>query len=131
MRRSVPVDAKEESPGIRRFVRSKVRIPIRIVIRDNMKTKPFLGHGTDISRGGLGVLVPADLSLGIRVSVELDLPWPLGKIQLAGIVRNRQECFYGVEFLDGENGLGTQLATEEQLMLPTALHTSVEASSRL
>jgi hypothetical protein len=94
---------------IRRFTRARVKLPVRVAFREHMKTLCISGQGTDIGRGGLGILVPAELSLGSRVMLEIDLPQPFGKIQLAGVVRNRQECYYGVEFLDGQNGLELHL----------------------
>jgi hypothetical protein len=105
----VSVAAANARGDIRRFRRAKVKVPVRVAFRERMKTLCITGQGTDIGRGGLGVLVPADLSLGSRVMLEIDLPRPFGKIQLAAIVRNRQECYYGVEFLDEQNGLELHL----------------------
>lgn len=82
-----------------------MKVPVRIVFREKARTVSVLGQGVDIGRGGLAVLVPVELSLGSRVTLEFHLPRPLGSFQLAAVVRNRMECFYGVEFLDRENGV--------------------------
>jgi hypothetical protein len=94
-----------QAPSARRFARAKVKVLVRIVFRKKERTVSVLGQGVDIGRGGLAVLVPVELSLGSRVTLEFHLPKPLGSFQLAAIVRNRMECFYGVEFLDRENGV--------------------------
>jgi len=117
--------AVSKAPSMRRFARAKMKVPVRIVFRHKERTVAILGQGVDIGRGGLAVLVPADLSLGSKVTLEFHLPRPLGNFQLAAVVRNRMECFYGVEFLDRENGVRLDALQEKPSHLCDGEVTSV------
>ena len=82
----------------RRWTRYKLDVPVRVITQHSSKTTVTSGRGKDISEGGMGVFAGVELSIGERVEIEFTPPYGL-PIRVQGLVRNRREYSYGVEFL--------------------------------
>jgi PilZ domain len=80
-------------PDRRLFPRSGIEIPIRL-----MKPKPLTGRSHDLSEGGLGATVEADLKNDEFVGMEFKLPRSRKPINIASRVRHRTGMRYGFQF---------------------------------
>lgn len=80
----------------RRFRRYPIDVPVR-VFRNG---EQIAGRGTNISAGGLQVLVAAKFELAEQLEVEISLPYYSSQVlRLPCIVRNNSGYNHGVEFL--------------------------------
>ena len=82
----------------RRWHRSKLNLPLRVVVPKIDKTTIVSGRGTEISEGGLAVFAGTELKLGEAIFVEFTPPYSGKPLRVAAIVRNRSGYIYGVEF---------------------------------
>ncbi len=73
----------------------------RIVVRGKGRNAPLTAHGhcTDISEGGMGVVLPEAFSPGSGVMLELKLD-PTDSLAIPAIVRQRRGYYHGLEFQD-------------------------------
>jgi hypothetical protein len=61
--------------------------------------KKLQGHCRDMSEAGLGMLLPAEISIGEVVGLSFSLPELAASLELRGVVRYRRGYHYGFEFL--------------------------------
>ncbi len=92
--------AAESRKGIesRRYQRFRVDIRLRMLTGPINNNRTVFARGSNISEGGLRAFVPADLTLGDMVTLELILPYSDKKISVRGMLRNREGFSYGVEY---------------------------------
>lgn len=62
-------------------------------------TRIVHGRGRQINEGGMGVYAGVELRVGDRVEVEFSPPDSSLPIRVGAVVRNRDEYYYGMEFL--------------------------------
>jgi c-di-GMP-binding flagellar brake protein YcgR len=82
----------------RRWTRYKLDVPVRVITHRSSTSSVINGRGKDISEGGMAVFAGVELSLGERIEIEFTPPYGL-PIRVQGLVRNRSEYRYGVEFV--------------------------------
>lgn len=82
-------------PRVRRWPRLRLNVPIRIWNDDNQAVEAQTG---EISEGGLTVLCRNHLRVNEVISIEFGRPLSTEPVRITGIVRNRCEDVYGIEF---------------------------------
>ncbi len=103
-------------PHTRRWRRSDLDVPIRVIVRDSDKTKFHDGRGHGLSQGGMAVTAGAELKPGDYVAIEFTPAYTGIPIRVRGIVRNRAGYHYGVEFVT-ETEEETEQVNRLRLML--------------
>ena len=93
---------QQTSTGIvaRRWPRYPVDLPLRVRVATLAGHEFMLGHGRDVSQGGMALYVPAELEVGYTVVLELILTGSKKPLTLRAQIKNRTGFRYGVEFLD-------------------------------
>jgi len=87
--------ATSAEPRVRRWQRLPLSVPIRIWNDDNQAVEAQTG---EISEGGLTVLCRNHLRVNEVISIEFGRPLATEPVRITGIVRNRCEDVYGIEF---------------------------------
>ncbi len=93
-------------------------VQVRVITQGPTRVVTWEGHGTDISAGGLAVIVNSDLPIGSQVAVQFTLPGSDQPMIFRCFVRNREENRYGIEFIT-ENDEDYRNAGELQALLAT------------
>jgi c-di-GMP-binding flagellar brake protein YcgR len=83
----------------RRFERVRLKLHIRVHRTINGKAESFDGQAQDVSEGGLGAYVPADLQLHEAVRIEGVLPFGRKPIIFDAEVRDCRGFRFGFEFV--------------------------------
>ena len=94
---SPAVGEKAVHPVARRWTRHKLDVPIRVIVRNQEKSRVIAGRGKEISEGGMAVFAGVELRLGEKIEIEFTPPYGM-PIRVQGIVKNRNGYCYGVEF---------------------------------
>src|SRR5579864_3868695 len=88
------------SSAARKWKRYSFDTVVKIVsIRKAVKTMIF-GRTDNLSEGGLGFYAAQQLEINETVQIEFELPSARSAARLSGVVRNKIDGTYGVEFLD-------------------------------
>lgn len=87
--------ATSVEPRARRWPRLRLNVPIRIWNDDN---NPVEAQTGEISEGGVTVLCRNHLRVGEVITIEFGAPLATEPVRITGIVRNRCEDVYGIEF---------------------------------
>jgi hypothetical protein len=82
-------------PRVRRWPRLRLSVPIRIWNDDNHPVEAQTG---EISEGGVTVLCRNHLRVNEVITIEFGHPLTTEPVRIMGIVRNRCEDVYGIEF---------------------------------
>lgn len=88
----------EENEELRNYPRYRLDIRLKVITGIVTNAKAIYGRGSDISEGGMRMFVPADLTIGETVTLELTLPYTEQKLMVRGVLRNRLGFSYGVEY---------------------------------
>ena len=83
----------------RRWPRYKIDVPVRAVIHQPGRTLIRDGRGTEMSEGGMRLLLGVELGLGDEIEVEFTPPYSGNPIRVRSEVRNRNGYRYGVELV--------------------------------
>lgn len=86
---------------IRRWKRYRVDVRLKVTYwKQGVKTVAF-GQGSDVSEGGMAAYIPAELTKGENVDLELLLPYGASKepVTIKAAVRNRNDFRYGMEYV--------------------------------
>jgi PilZ domain len=67
------------------------------------------GYTTDVSEGGLAVILPEAFAPGTSVMVEMNLGEQLGGLMLPAVVRHRRGYCHGLEFVDATPSAASRL----------------------
>jgi hypothetical protein len=86
-------------PGVRRWPRYKVDVPIRIIVRIETKVVILDGRGNSLSEGGMALFAGVELKPGDQVAVEFTPPYAGPPIRVEARICNRAGYNYGLEFL--------------------------------
>ena len=102
--------------GVRRHHRTLFSVPITIEPVSGSGTRSTHGISLDISEGGLGALVPANLRVGDTVAVHL--PLPNHDLTTVAVVRHSSKQRSGLEFVGITPDQWSQLAMASTPQLP-------------
>ena len=83
----------------RRGPRYPVDLPLRVQVATPARNEFMLGHGRDVSHGGMAIYIPVELETGDAVLVELIFSTPPEILTLRAEIKNRMGFKYGVEFI--------------------------------
>ncbi|MBV9574612.1 MAG: PilZ domain-containing protein [Acidobacteriales bacterium] len=98
---NLAVDSKADSKCERRWPRYSVNVPIRVIVKTEMKSSIFDGRGTSLSEGGMEMFAGTELHVGDQVGVEFTPAYSAPPVRVAAKVRHRSGYTYGLEFLTG------------------------------
>jgi len=85
----------------RRWNRHKIDIRLKVTaaLADGTELSIF-GRGNSMSQGGIGAYIPASLSLGAPVNLELTFPYCADEVRVQAVVRSCEGFRYGLEFVE-------------------------------
>ncbi|HWZ43999.1 MAG TPA: PilZ domain-containing protein [Candidatus Saccharimonadales bacterium] len=85
----------------RRWSRHKIDIRLKVTaaLADGTQVSVF-GRGKAMSQGGIGAYIPATLSLGAPVDLELTFPYSADEVRVQAVVRSCEGFRYGLEFVE-------------------------------
>jgi hypothetical protein len=83
----------------RRWERFSVMIEVNVTMMENGKYVTFAGQASDVSKGGLRLFVTRAIDLGASLNLQFLLPYYSTKLEMRGVVRNREGFTHGVEFI--------------------------------
>lgn len=82
--------------GTRRWPRYQIDLPVRIIGVNGIRTTPFTGRGSDISRAGMALHADVALDPGDMMMLQFPTAEPS---KVNAIVRHRNGTLLGLEFL--------------------------------
>jgi hypothetical protein len=97
------------SPSGRRWLRCKLTVPVRITIEKSSRPNVINTRGSEVNNGGLAVFADTELTIGDEAELTFTPPHFYPFVTVRGVIRNRVDDAYGVEFL------ATCAAEEKQL----------------
>lgn len=89
-----------EHSDLRRSERFKLTLPVTLTLVREGRRVNMAAEGHDVSKGGMRLSVMQLLQLGESFMLEFTLPYTSTTMLIRGIVRNHNDTFYGVEFLN-------------------------------
>ncbi len=107
----------DDAANKRRSLRVQVDIPVQIFTN----SMTCSGRGHELSLVGMAVHVPIDLHEGDSIRIMFQPPNSKARFGLFGVIRNRENFRYGIEFL--------QLGSAEALELTRVINELKSASS--
>lgn len=98
---STPGKALKPAAGrrLRQHARYRCEFPVALKLLSGEEEQHWNAHCRDLSAGGIGVLVAAELKLGEVVSLNFSLPGSPAPWAVRGVLRYRRGYHYGFEFL--------------------------------
>jgi hypothetical protein len=90
---------QQEAKRQRAWQRYDVSIPVLAAASLEGQRVELRGHASDVSRGGLRLLLPRELALGTSLLMHFVLPYSSPQIAVRGVVRNRDGFSCGIEFV--------------------------------
>ena len=98
---SQPGKAPNRAPQrrLRRYPRFRAEFPVGVVLFSGNEHEQLDGHCRDLSQGGIGVLIAADLTVGEVASLTFSLPNLPEPWKIRAVIRCRRGYQYGFEFL--------------------------------
>lgn len=94
-----PVVIASPYTNVRRWPRLKLNVPIRAIVRRELRTLIVEGRGNELNEGGMAVFAGVELKLSDQIHVEFTPPYTGTPIRVRCTVRNRNGYYYGVEFV--------------------------------
>ena len=95
-----PADSTAPSYAVpRRFERIRLNLHIRVHRTVGSRSETFDGQAQDVSEGGLGAYIPADLQMNEAVRIEAVLPFGKKPILFEAEVRDCRGFRFGFEFV--------------------------------
>jgi len=110
-------------PNRRRAPRYPLAIPVDITVLRSGIPERIPGRSCDLSVGGLGVILPAELQPGDAVAVEFRLPEVKAALHAAAVARHQTQLRCGAEF--------RELSLEQQGMIRYWIRLAARASHRI
>jgi c-di-GMP-binding flagellar brake protein YcgR len=83
----------------RRYPRYRSEFPVTVTLFSGQNHERLDAHCRDLSQGGIGVLVAADLAVGEVASLTFSLPSLPDSWNVRAVLRCRRGYQYGFEFL--------------------------------
>jgi hypothetical protein len=85
----------------RRWSRHKIDIRLKVTAAQADGTPiSVFGRGNTMSQGGIGAYIPATISLGAPVCLELTFPYCADEVRVNAVVRSCEGFRYGLEFVE-------------------------------
>jgi hypothetical protein len=84
----------DDTLSVRRSARVQVDIPVQVFTNFG----PCPGRGHELGLVGMAVHVPIDLNVGDNIRIMFQPPNSKTRFGLLGLVRNRENFRYGIEF---------------------------------
>ncbi len=109
-------EAAAAHTSMRRWQRSKIRVPVTVIVRKSNKTVYVDGRGTDLNQGGIAVFAGAELGIGEEVEISFTPPYHGEPLVARTIVRNRRGYTYGMEFVVDGGGDATRVNRIRQVL---------------
>lgn len=96
-----PGKAANRSPQrrLRRYPRYRSEFPVTVTLFSGNHHERLDAHCRDLSQGGIGVLIAADLAVGDVASLAFSLPNMPDPWAVRAVLRCRRGYQYGFEFL--------------------------------
>jgi c-di-GMP-binding flagellar brake protein YcgR len=95
--KTAPLDLDDKTK--RRWDRYKVEIRVKVSLTREGQPLNFAGTAHDISEGGMGLFLPAELHPGETILIDFAMPYSQ-RLVIQGVVRNRHRFQYGVQYLN-------------------------------
>ena len=86
------------TPEGRRWRRSHLTVPVRITIEKSQRVNVINTRGCQINNGGFAVRANTGLTIGDEAEIKFTPPHFYPFVRLRGVIRNRVDDLYGVEF---------------------------------
>jgi c-di-GMP-binding flagellar brake protein YcgR len=83
----------------RRYPRYRSEFPVTVTLFSGKQHEQLRGHCRDLSQGGIGILIAADLPLGEVASLNFSLPNLPESWDVRAVLRCRRGYQFGFEFL--------------------------------
>jgi c-di-GMP-binding flagellar brake protein YcgR len=83
----------------RRYPRYRSEFPVTVTLFSGQEHEHLDAHCRDLSQGGIGVLIAADLTVGGVASLAFSLPNAPEQWEVRAVIRCRRGYQYGFEFL--------------------------------
>jgi len=98
---SQPGKAPHRATGrrLRRHPRYRSEFPLTVTLFSGNEHQNLAGHCRDLSEGGIGALIAAELKLGEVASLAFSLPGMPQEWRVRAVLRHRRGYHYGFEFL--------------------------------
>jgi len=109
-RMATKAEVNTTSPADRRWRRCQLTVPVQITIEKSQRVNVINTRGSQMNNGGLAVRTD-ELAIGDEAEIKFTPPHFYPFVRLRGVIRNRVDDVYGVEFL------ATSAAEERQLDL--------------
>jgi hypothetical protein len=86
---------------VRRWKRHNFDLAVflRVLRPEGLKT--IQACGRQLNEGGMAVFAGAELEVGEKIEIEFTPPYADTPIKLKAVIRNRNEYYYGLEFIAG------------------------------
>jgi PilZ domain len=84
--------------GARRWRRSQLTVPVRVTIENSRALNVINTRGSHMNDGGLAVRADRELTIGDEAEVKFTPPHFYPFVRLRGVIRNRVDDVYGLEF---------------------------------
>ena len=97
--KSSPLAKHSDTRKQRAWHRYDISIPVMATASFDGQRVELRGQASDVSRGGLRLLVTRELAPGTSLLMHFVLPYSSPQIAVRGIVRNREGFSCGIEFV--------------------------------
>jgi hypothetical protein len=87
------------TPEGRRWQRFQLTAPVRVTIGETQRVNVINTRGSQMNNGGLAVRADTELTIGDEAEIKFTPPHFYPFVRLRGVIRNRVDNVYGVEFL--------------------------------
>ena len=104
------------TPEGRRWRRSHLTVPVRITIEKSQRVNVINTRGSQINNGGFAVRADRELTIGDEAEIKFTPPHFYPFVRLRGVIRNRVDDVYGVEFLATSAGEERQLGLFRRIL---------------
>ena len=88
------------NPDFRRWNRFKINLHLTVAPLVAGSKKIIPGYGRNLGEGGICAFIPAPLSNGDLLEMELQFPGSSMKATVRGKIRSSERFTYGIEFID-------------------------------
>jgi hypothetical protein len=96
---SVPIISNCASPWSKERQFKRFRVDLKVELYRTGEQRPRRGRSSDLSEGGLGGIMVADMPVGETLTLEFVGAPLLRPVKVQAVVRNRVGFRYGFEFL--------------------------------
>jgi hypothetical protein len=104
--------------SVRRWPRHKIDVHVRAVIHKSDRSLILEGLGTEVSEGGVCLLIDIELGLGDEIELQFATPYSDKPIRVRSAVCNRNGYLYGVEFIPKGEKERSEVARLRQMLNP-------------